>query len=238
MIKNARVLGIFGDSLTTDHISPVGSIAIDSPAGRYLMEQGVSPQDFNQYGARRGNDRVMARGAFANIRLRNRMVPGVEGSMTLHYPDGQIRTIFDAAMQYKNEGVPVIIIAGKEYGTGSSRDWAAKGPLLLGVRAVLAESFERTHRSNLVGMGILPLQFKLGQNAQGFTGDELVTFEGIHGEMKPKQDITVMVEKPDHARYSFVVTARLDTPVEVEYYSNGGILPTVLRRLTTAEHVP
>ncbi len=232
-ITNARVLGIFGDSITTDHISPVGSIAAETPAARYLVEQGVERRDFNQYGARRGNDRVMVRGTFANIRIKNLMLPGVEGGLTLHYPDGNLTTIFDAAMSYKREGVPVVIIAGKEYGTGSSRDWAAKGPLLLGVRAVLAESFERTHRSNLVGMGILPLQFKPGQNAQslGLTGEDRLTIEGIDAGLTPRQEITVTVEKPDHTRFNIVMTARLDTAVDIEYYANGGILPTVLRRL-------
>ncbi|MBZ0284024.1 MAG: aconitate hydratase AcnA [Anaerolineae bacterium] len=235
-IKNARVLGIFGDSITTDHISPVGSIPADSPAGRYLVEQGIERKDFNQYGARRGNDRVMVRGTFANIRIKNLMVPGVEGGMAVHYPDSQSTTIFDAAMQYKTEGTPVVIIAGKEYGTGSSRDWAAKGPLLLGVRAVLAESFERTHRSNLVGMGVLPLQFKPGQNAKslGLTGQEVLTIDGISAGMSPKQEIVVTVEKPDHTQFSFVMTARLDTAVEIDYYANGGILPTVLSRLVEA----
>ncbi|MBX3064241.1 MAG: aconitate hydratase AcnA [Anaerolineae bacterium] len=237
-ICNARVLAIFGDSITTDHISPVGSISADTPAGRYLLEQGVERKDFNQYGARRGNDRVMARGTFANIRIKNRMLGEVEGGLTLHYPDGSLTTIFEAAMQYKQEGTPCVIIAGKEYGTGSSRDWAAKGPLLLGVRAVLAESFERTHRSNLVGMGVLPLQFKSGQNAQtlGLTGEELLTIEGIHAQMQPKQDVIVTVEKPDHSLFSFVVTARLDTVVDIDYYANGGILPTVLNRLLANGH--
>ncbi|MFN8371353.1 MAG: aconitate hydratase AcnA [Anaerolineae bacterium] len=238
-IEKARVLAIFGDSITTDHISPVGSIPADTPAGRYLLEHGVQPRDFNQYGARRGNDRVMVRGAFANIRIRNLMVPGTEGGMTLHYPDGQVTTIFDAAMQYQREGIPVVIVAGKEYGTGSSRDWAAKGPLLLGVRAVLAESFERTHRSNLVGMGVLPLQFKPGQNAStfGLTGQELVTLAEISTAMTPKQDVLVTIERPDHSMFSFVATARLDTAVEIDYYNNGGILPTVLRRLIKREPI-
>src|SRR5258706_13463574 len=164
-INPARVLGVFGDSITTDHISPAGGIAVDSPAGRYLLEHGVEKKDFNQYGTRRGNDRVMLRGTFANIRLKNLLVPGVEGNVTVHFPDGEQTSIFDAAMKYKSEGTPLVIIAGKEYGTGSSRDWAAKGTALLGARAVLAESFERIHRSNLVGMGVLPLQFKDGQNA-------------------------------------------------------------------------
>ncbi|MBI5958574.1 MAG: aconitate hydratase AcnA [Chloroflexi bacterium] len=236
-IHNARVLAIFGDSITTDHISPVGNIAADSPAGRYLADLGVQRQDFNQYGARRGNDRIMVRGAFANIRIRNRMVPGVEGGMTFHHPDGQLSTIFDAAMQYKREGIPVVIVAGREYGTGSSRDWAAKGPHLLGVRAVLAESFERTHRSNLVGMGVLPLQFKPGQNAEslGLTGEEVLTIEGIHRQMTPKQDIIVKIHRPDHTEFSFVATVRLETAVEIDYYANGGILPTVLRRLVEPE---
>jgi aconitate hydratase len=236
-IKNAHVLGIFGDSITTDHISPVGNIALDSPAGRHLIEQGIERKDFNQYGARRGNDRVMVRGTFANIRIKNLMLRGVEGGLTVHYPDGQQTTIFDAAMQYKSEGVPVIIIAGKEYGTGSSRDWAAKGPRLLGVRAVLAESFERTHRSNLVGMGVLPLQFKPGQNATslGITGQEVLAIEGIGAGMAPKQDVIVTVERPNFSRFSFVTTARLDTAVDVDYYNNGGILPTVLRRLVEAK---
>ncbi|MEO8606768.1 MAG: aconitate hydratase AcnA [Chloroflexota bacterium] len=237
-IQNARVLAIFGDSITTDHISPVGSIAADSPAGHYLRSQGIERKDFNQYGARRGNDRVMVRGTFANIRIKNLMVPGVEGGVTLHYPDGQQATIFDAAMQYRREGVPAVVIAGKEYGTGSSRDWAAKGTLLLGVRAVLAESFERTHRSNLVGMGVLPLQFKPGQNAKtlGLTGQEKLTIEGITDGLTPKQDITVTVEKPDHSHDSFVMTVRLDTAVEIDYYANGGILPTVLHRLVEHLH--
>jgi aconitate hydratase len=236
-IQNARVLAVFGDSITTDHISPVGSIPADTPAGHYLIEQGIERKDFNQYGARRGNDRVMVRGTFANIRIKNLMVPGVEGGKTLHYPDGQPTTIFDAAMQYKREAVPVIIIAGKEYGTGSSRDWAAKGTLLLGVRAVLAESFERTHRSNLVGMGVLPLQFKPGDNARTLelTGQEVLTIETGSTGITPKQDVTVTIEKPDHTCFSFLMTARLDTAVEIDYYVNGGILPTVLHRLVETE---
>lgn len=233
-ITNARVLAIFGDSITTDHISPVGNISKNSPAGHYLMERGTQPQDFNQYGARRGNDRVMVRGTFANIRIRNLMVPGVEGGMTLHYPDAQTTTIFDAAMAYKQEGIPLVIIAGKEYGTGSSRDWAAKGPLLLGVKAVIAESFERTHRSNLVRMGVLPLQFKPRENAQtlGLTGAEILHIEGLDGELTPKQDVVVKVMKADQTVFSFVTTLRLDTPIEIVYYNKGGILPTVLQRLS------
>ncbi len=232
-ITHARILGIFGDSITTDHISPAGSIAVDSPAGRYLLARGVQKKDFNQYGTRRGNDEVMLRGTFANVRLKNLMVPGVEGNATIHYPDGEQMTIYDAAMRYKADGVPLIIVAGKEYGTGSSRDWAAKGTALLGVKAVLAESFERIHRSNLVGMGVLPLQFHEGQNAEllGLTGAEIVSIEGIHEHMTPRQEVTVKVEKPDGNTFSFTMTARLDSPIEVEYYANGGILPTVLRGL-------
>ncbi|MEP7288157.1 MAG: aconitate hydratase AcnA [Chloroflexota bacterium] len=232
-IVKARVLGVFGDTITTDHISPAGSIAVDSPAGRYLIEHGVQKKDFNQYGTRRGNDRVMLRGTFANIRLKNLMVPGVEGGVTIHYPDGQQMDIYDAAMKYKTEGVPLVIIAGTEYGTGSSRDWAAKGTALLGVRAVLAASYERIHRSNLVGMGVLPLQFKEGQSAEtlNLTGTEQITIKGIHEHIVPKQEVMVEVERADGNTFSFAMTARLDTPVEVMYYANGGILQTVLRGL-------
>jgi len=236
-ISGAHILGIFGDSITTDHISPAGGIAVDSPAGRYLMEHGVEKKDFNQYGTRRGNDRVMVRGTFANIRLKNQMVPGVEGGVTVHYPDGQQMTIYDAAVKYKAEHMPLVIIAGKEYGTGSSRDWAAKGTLLLGVRAVLAESYERIHRSNLVGMGVLPLQFKDGQNAQslGLKGNETISIQGVNNQMTPKQDVTVNVQRVDGTTYAFNMIARLDTPVEVEYYVNGGILPAVLRGLLSED---
>src|SRR5258706_12906257 len=196
-ITHALVLGVFGDSITTDHISPAGSIAADSPAGRYLIEHGFAKKDFNQYGPRRGNDGVMLRGTFANIRLKNLMVPGVEGGVTIHFPDGEQLPIYDAAMKYKTEGVPLVIIAGKEYGTGSSRDWAAKGTALLGVQAVLAESYERIHRSNLVGMGVLPLQFKEGQNAQtlGLSGTDTISIEGISSHMQPKQDVSGRVDK-------------------------------------------
>jgi aconitate hydratase len=236
-ITGARVLAVLGDTITTDHISPAGSIAENSPAGRYLIEHGVAKRDFNQYGTRRGNDRVMVRGTFANVRLKNLMLNGVEGGYTTHYPSGQQMFIFDAAMQYKTDGVPLVIIAGKEYGTGSSRDWAAKGTALLGVKAVLAESYERIHRSNLVGMGVLPLQFREGLGAEtlGLTGSEIITIEGIHDNMLPKSEVTVRVEKPDGNTFSFPMTARLDTPVEVEYYSNGGILPAVLRDLLGEE---
>ncbi|MFI4943249.1 MAG: aconitate hydratase, partial [Burkholderiales bacterium] len=232
-VVGARVLALLGDSVTTDHISPAGDIALKSPAGRFLVEHGVSKQDFNSYGSRRGNDRVMVRGTFANIRLKNAMVPGVEGGVTVHLPSGEQMDIFDAAERYKAEGTPLVVIAGKEYGSGSSRDWAAKGPLLLGVRAVIAESYERIHRSNLVGMGILPLQFKAGASAEsaGLGGRETLTIRGLAGELKPRQDVTVDVERTDGSRTSLVVTARLDTPVEINYFRNGGILQTVLRKL-------
>jgi aconitate hydratase len=232
-IRDARILAILGDSVTTDHIAPAGDIAEKSPAGRYFKARGVEKKDFNTYGARRGNDRVMARATFANIRLKNFMVPGVEGGVTIHLPSGERMDIFDAAERYKKEGVPLVVIAGKEYGSGSSRDWAAKGPMLLGVRAAIVESFERIHRSNLLGMGILPLQFRPGQNAEslGLTGKERVTIRGISGTLTPRQDVTVEVERPDGTKTSFVATARLDTPVEINYYRNGGILQTVLRKM-------
>jgi aconitate hydratase len=232
-IVGARVLAVLGDSVTTDHISPAGDIALASPAGRYLVEHGSQKQDFNSYGSRRGNDRVMVRGTFANIRLKNLMLPGVEGGVTLHVPSGERMDIYDAAERYKAEGTPLVVIAGKEYGSGSSRDWAAKGPLLLGVRAVIAESYERIHRSNLVGMGILPLQFKAGATAEsaGLTGRERLTIRGLAGALRPRQDVTVELERADGSRASLVVTARLDTPVEINYFRNGGILQTVLRKL-------
>ncbi len=232
-IRGARILVILGDSITTDHISPAGDIAENSPAGRYFKSRGVEKKDFNTYGARRGNDRVMVRGTFANIRLKNLMVPGVEGGVTIHVPSGERMDIYDAAERYKAEGTPLVVIAGKEYGSGSSRDWAAKGPLLLGIRAAIAETYERIHRSNLVGMGVLPLQFKPGQNAEslGLTGKERLTITGISGKLTPRQDVTVEVERPDGTKTSCVVTARLDTPVEINYYRNGGILQTVLRKM-------
>jgi aconitate hydratase len=232
-IRGARILAILGDSVTTDHISPAGDIAEQSPAGRYLKSRGIDKPDFNTYGARRGNDLIMARGTFANIRLKNSMVPGVEGGITVHVPSGEQMDIFDAAQRYRAEGVPLVVIAGKEYGSGSSRDWAAKGPLLLGVRAVIVESFERIHRSNLVGMGILPLQFKPGQNAESLrlTGREALFIQGLGGGLRPRQDVTVEVQRPDGTKSSFTATVRIDTPVEVSYYKNGGILPTVLRKM-------
>jgi aconitate hydratase len=244
-IRGARVLGLFGDSITTDHISPAGNIAKDSPAGRYLTERGVQPKEFNQYGTRRGNDQVMTRGTFANIRLKNLMLGGEEGSYTLYFgkpylgatgplsQPGEKMTIYDAAMRYRSEGTPLIVIAGKEYGTGSSRDWAAKGTLLLGVKAVIAESFERIHRSNLVGMGVLPLVFKQGESAGslGLTGRERYDILGIDDEIKPRQVLAVVATSDDGRQTTFETIARLDTPVDVDYYRNGGILQTVLRNL-------
>ena len=232
-IKNARVLGVFRDSITTDHISPAGNIAADSPAGKFLQERGVQPKDFNSYGSRRGNDLVMARGTFANIRLKNVMVAPKEGNLTKHQPDGAEMPIFDAAMKYQSESVPSIVLAGREYGTGSSRDWAAKGPMLQGVKAVIAESFERIHRSNLVGMGVLPLKFAEGQNAEslGLDGSEEFSIEGLSDKVQPKSEITVKARKSDGKVIEFKAAVLLNTDVEVNYYRNGGILHTVLRNL-------
>ena len=232
-IKSARVLGMFRDSITTDHISPAGNIATDSPAGKYLQERDVAPQYFNSYGSRRGNDLVMARGTFANIRLKNLLVEPKEGNWTKYHTTGDVMSMYDAAMKYQSESVPAIVIAGKEYGTGSSRDWAAKGPLLQGVRAVIAESFERIHRSNLVGMGILPLKFMDGQNAEslGLKGDEVYDITGLSDNMDPKSVLNVKATKADGSVVEFKATALLNTDVEVNYYRNGGILHTVLRNL-------
>jgi len=232
-IKRARVLVLLGDSVTTDHISPAGSIPKDSPAGRYLIERGVEPKDFNSYGSRRGNHEVMIRGTFANIRLRNLLVPGTEGGWTIYIPTGEKMSVYEAAMRYKKEGTPLIVIAGKEYGSGSSRDWAAKGTMLLGVKAVIAESFERIHRSNLVGMGVLPLQFKPGENwkTHGLTGFEEYDISGIAEGIYPAKEIPVRVRRSDGSEYEFSVICRLDSPIEVEYYKNGGILQTVLRQM-------
>jgi aconitate hydratase len=232
-IKSARVLGMFRDSITTDHISPAGNIATDSPAGKYLQERDVAPQYFNSYGSRRGNDLVMARGTFANIRLKNVLVEPKEGNWTKHLTTGEVMSMYDAAMKYMEAGTPSIILAGKEYGTGSSRDWAAKGPLLQGVRAVIAESFERIHRSNLVGMGILPLKFLDGQNAEslGLKGDEIFDIAGLSDKMAPKSVLKVKATKADGSVIEFQATALLNTDVEVNYYRNGGILHTVLRNL-------
>jgi aconitate hydratase len=232
-IHGARALALLGDSITTDHISPAGSIAIDSPAGRYLIEHNVQPKDFNSYGARRGNHEVMMRGTFANIRLRNQMAPGTEGGWTVHLPDRTQMTIYDAAMQYQKEGVPLLVLAGKEYGSGSSRDWAAKGPRLLGVRAVIAESYERIHRSNLVGMGVLPLQFREVDNAAslGLTGYETFDIDGIVDGIKPGMFVTVRARSDGGKEKTFQVAVRIDTPYEVQYYRHGGILHYVLRQL-------
>ncbi len=232
-IHAARVLAVMGDSITTDHISPAGAIPANAPAGLYLIDQGVSVRDFNSYGARRGNDRVMTRGTFANIRLKNRMVPGVEGGVTLHLPDHVQMSIYEAAMSYQKENVPLIVLAGKEYGTGSSRDWAAKGTLLLGVRAVIAESYERIHRSNLVGMGVLPLQFLPGENVDtlGLTGSEKFFIEGLSDQIIPNGEVVVRAVRENNGQVIFKAIARLNTPVEVDYYRNGGILHTVLRSM-------
>jgi aconitate hydratase len=234
-ISGARVLVLLGDSVTTDHISPAGSIGEESPAGRYLISLGVKPEDFNSYGSRRGNHEVMVRGTFANIRIRNRLVPGVEGGVTIWTSkdgkESEQMPIYDAAMRYREEAVPLIIIAGKEYGTGSSRDWAAKGTLLLGARAVIAESFERIHRSNLVGMGILPLQFMSGDtySSLGLRGDELFDIEGLIS-LETGQKLTVKTRSGDGSTGQFSVTVRIDTPNELDYFQHGGILSYVLRQ--------
>ena len=235
-VLGARVLAVLGDSLTTDHISPAGAIPKESPAGRYLIERGVEPKDFNSYGARRGNHEVMMRGTFANVRLRNLLAPETEGGWTQHLPDGEGMSIFDAAMRYRDEGVPLIVVAGQEYGTGSSRDWAAKGPLLLGVRAVIVQSFERIHRSNLIGMGVLPLEFEAGQSLEslGLTGRERFDVLGVAEGLTPSKQLSVRATADDGTEISFPVTVRIDTPVEVEYYRHGGILPYVLRQLAAS----
>jgi aconitate hydratase len=232
-IVDARALAVLGDSVTTDHISPAGSIAAWSPAGQWLQARGVGPLDFNQYGARRGHHEVMMRGTFGNIRLRNRLVEGREGPYTVHLPDGEQTFIYDAAMRYREEGVPLVVIAGREYGSGSSRDWAAKGTTLLGVRAVIAESYERIHRSNLVGMGVLPLQFRPGETAAslGLTGREAFTIRGV-ATLEARQEVEVVARSDeDGSVRPFRALARLDGPIEVEYLRQGGILPAVLRRL-------
>ncbi|MBI4299000.1 MAG: aconitate hydratase AcnA [Chloroflexi bacterium] len=232
-IKEARVLVMLGDSITTDHISPAGSIAPQGPAGQFLIQKGVQPRDFNTYGARRGNHDVMVRGTFGNIRLKNKLVPDSEGDWTLYMPSGEKMRIYDASIRYQGEGVPLIVIAGKEYGSGSSRDWAAKGPQLLGVQAVIAEGYERIHRSNLVGMGVLPLQFKAGENPQslGLTGFETYNVVGIAEGLKPGQEVRVHARRDDGRESTFRVICRIDTPVEIDYYRNGGVLQTVLRRM-------
>ncbi|MDP3400495.1 MAG: aconitate hydratase AcnA, partial [Brevundimonas sp.] len=236
-VVEARILGIFGDSITTDHISPAGSIKKSSPAGAYLTEHGVDALDFNSYGARRGNHEVMMRGTFANIRIRNKITPDIEGGVTKHFPSGDTMSIYDAAMRYQSEGRPLVVFAGKEYGTGSSRDWAAKGTRLLGVRAVIAESYERIHRSNLIGMGVVPLQFKQeGWTRLGLTGDEIVTIRGLSdanvGKLKPRQDLWVeLFRAADGKMARFPVRCRIDNQTELDYFKAGGVMPYVLRNL-------
>ncbi len=232
-IVDARVLGLFLDSITTDHISPAGSIKAASPAGKYLIDHKVKPADFNQYGTRRGNHEVMMRGTFANIRIKNQMVPGVEGGVTIHYPSGEQMPIYDAAMRYKTERVPLVVFAGKEYGTGSSRDWAAKGTILLGIRAVVCQSFERIHRSNLIGMGVIPLVFEEGSSWQslGLKGNETVTIRGLHGDLKPHQRMIAEIVGGDGTLKRVPLICRIDTLDELEYFKNGGILQYVLRQL-------
>jgi aconitate hydratase len=241
-IFSARALGVFGDSITTDHISPAGSIKESSPAGKWLLENGVMKADFNSYGSRRGNHEVMMRGTFANVRIKNLMIPAkqdgsrVEGGLTIHQPSGEQMSIYDAAMKYVNDGVPTMVFAGEEYGTGSSRDWAAKGTQLLGVKAVIARSFERIHRSNLVGMGVLPLQFLGNDSVQslGITGDEIYDLKGIETEIKPQQQVTLVILRANGEKQDIKVLLRIDTPIEVDYYKHGGILPFVLRQLLAA----
>jgi aconitate hydratase len=230
-VHGARALAVLGDSVTTDHISPAGNISKSSPAARYLIEQGVEVKDFNSYGARRGNHEVMMRGTFANIRLRNLLVPAVEGGVTVHLPDNQQGSIYDVAMRYKSEGTPLVVIAGREYGTGSSRDWAAKGTMLLGVKAVIADSFERIHRSNLIGMGVAPLQFMPGQNATtlGLSGREVFDIAGL--SRADATEVTVTATPSEGKPLTFKVRLRIDTPKEREYYRHGGILQYVLRQL-------
>jgi aconitate hydratase len=232
-LTGLRALAVLGDSVTTDHISPAGSIPADTPAGKYLISRGVQPKDFNSYGARRGNHEVMMRGTFANIRLRNLLAPGTEGGWTIHQPSGDKMSIYDAAMKYHDESVPLIVFAGKEYGSGSSRDWAAKGTALLGVRAVLAESFERIHRSNLVGMGILPLEFLPDQNLEtlGLTGLERFDIEGLAQDFEPRKKMKVRARAADGTEKTFTAITRVDTPFELAYYQHGGILQYVLRQM-------
>ena len=233
-IRGARALAIFGDSVTTDHISPAGAIKPSSPAGLYLQELGVPVEDFNSYGSRRGNDRVMLRGTFANVRIKNQMVSPVEGGFTKFQPGGEDTSIYDAAMKYRSENTPSVIFGGQEYGTGSSRDWAAKGTRLMGVKAVIVQSFERIHRSNLVGMGVLPLQFKDGVNAETLKLDGTETFDlsGLEtSEVKPRQDVLLKINRADGTSEEVSLTLRIDTPIELEYYKSGGILPYVLQQL-------
>ena len=241
-ILGARAMGIFGDSVTTDHISPAGAIKKTTPAGVFLMDKGVAPDDFNSYGSRRGNDRVMTRGTFANVRIKNLMLPPKEdgtreeGGSTIHFPDGAQMPIYDACMKYRDEGVPLVVFAGQEYGTGSSRDWAAKGTRLLGVRAVVAQSFERIHRSNLVGMGVLPLQFPEGLNAStlGLDGSEVFDFVGLDDNLKPMGKLTMRIHRASGRIDEIELINWIDTSIEVDYFRHGGILPFVLRQLLSA----
>jgi aconitate hydratase len=229
-IQGARVLLKVGDSTTTDHISPAGSIKLESPAGRYLISKGVGRVDFNSYGARRGNHEVMMRGTFANIRIKNLLVPGTEGGITRYFPTDEVMPIYDAAMKYIEDKTPLVMLGGKDYGMGSSRDWAAKGTILLGIKATIVESYERIHRSNLIGMGVLPLQFKAGENAERLGLDGSETFDiPVSEDVKPRQEITVTATKPDGRRIEFNTLVRVDTPIEVDYYRHGGILHYVLR---------
>jgi aconitate hydratase len=240
-IKGARALLVLGDSITTDHISPAGSIKADSPAGKYLLEHGVTQGDFNSYGSRRGNHEVMVRGTFANVRLKNQLAPGTEGGVTRHLPGGEQMSVFDAAMRYEKQGVPLVVLAGREYGSGSSRDWAAKGPKLLGIRVVIADSYERIHRSNLVGMGILPLQFRPGETfaSVGLTGEEVFDFEGLPQKLATNftggREMTVKAKRTDGTVMEFQAVIRIDTPQEVLYYQHGGILSYVLRQLIASK---
>ena len=233
-IEKANILGLFAESITTDHISPAGNIKADSPAGRWLAENGVPVSEFNSYGSRRGNHEVMMRGTFANIRIKNQMVPGTEGGVTKLWPQGDVMSIYDAAMKYKDAGKELVVFAGEQYGTGSSRDWAAKGTNLLGVRAVLADSFERIHRSNLIGMGVVPLQLPEGKGWKdlGMKGDEIVTIKGI-ADLKPRQDVEVLIEFPNGEHDIVLAKLRIDTQNELDYFNNGGILHYVLRNLAS-----
>jgi aconitate hydratase len=242
-ISGARAVALLGDSVTTDHISPAGSIKKDSPAGKYLVEHGVDPKDFNSYGARRGNHEVMIRGTFANVRIRNQLAPGTEGGYTTYFPDDEITTIYDAAMRYQADGTPLVVLAGKEYGSGSSRDWAAKGPYLQGIKAAIAESYERIHRSNLVGMGVLPLQFMAGENVEslGLTGRESIDIVGVTEVIASNletREVTVRATGEDGTAKEFRALVRIDTPQEVLYYRHGGILQYVLRQLLGGREKP
>jgi aconitate hydratase len=234
-IKGARVLALLNDSVTTDHISPAGAIASDGPAGKYLQENGVGIRDFNSFGSRRGNDRVMVRGTFGNIRIRNQLAPGTEGGVTRYLPTDEVMSIYDASMKYQADGVPLVVLAGTEYGTGSSRDWAAKGTMMLGVKAVITTSYERIHRSNLVGMGVLPLEFADGATWQslGLTGEESIDIPDLSNDLQPRSTITVTATSGDGKVTSIPCVVRIDTPVEMQYYRNGGILNTVLRNLSS-----